>query len=38
MIDDIIKIIRRIKCKMRCCCMIKSDCVGDEPNQANNEE
>jgi len=38
MIDDIIKIIRRIKCKMRCCCMVKSDCVGDGQNEANYEE
>ena len=38
MVDDIIKIIKAIKCKMRCCCVVKSDCVGEGQNEGNNEE
>jgi hypothetical protein len=33
---EIIEAVRKIKCKLRCCCMIKSDCVGDSENEGNN--
>jgi hypothetical protein len=33
---EIVEAVRKIKCKLRCCCMFKSDCVGDSKNEDNN--
>jgi len=33
---EIVEAVRKIKCKLRCCCMLKSDCVGDSENEDNN--
>lgn len=33
---EIVEAVRKIKCKLRCCCMVKSDCIGDADNEQNN--
>jgi hypothetical protein len=35
-INGIREAFRRFRCKMRCCCMIKSDCVSPDENNVNN--
>jgi len=34
---EIVEAVRKIKCKLRCCCMVKSDCMGDGQKEANND-